>query len=77
MILNAGTTMTVTIKNVKVSNPRSLMTSTALATSIDAYIRDLAQWTGLWSETNNPLRPHTEEVNKGFLSKIFLEAEKQ
>lgn len=76
-ILNAGTTVTVTAKNVKVSNPRSLMTSMALATSIDAYIRDLAQWTGLWLETNNPLRPHIEEVSKGFVSNMFLEKDKQ
>lgn len=38
MLLKAGTTSTVTAKNVKVSNPRSLITSTALATSSDAYI---------------------------------------
>lgn len=33
MILNAGTTITVTAKKVNVSNPKSLMTSTAVATS--------------------------------------------
>lgn len=48
MILNAGITITVTTKNVRVSNPKSLMTSTALATSSDEYIRDLSQWAFLW-----------------------------
>lgn len=33
MILNAGTTRTVTAKNVRVSKPKSFITSTALATS--------------------------------------------
>lgn len=50
MVLNAGTTKTITTNNVKVSNPRSLMTSTAVATSSEAYICDLAKRGDFWLE---------------------------
>lgn len=54
MILKAGTTKTVTAKNVKVSEPKSLMTSRPLATSIAAYTRDLSQGANLWLKQNPP-----------------------
>lgn len=54
--LNAGTMMTVTAKNVKVSNPKSLMTSTALATSTTACNRNLLLSPDLQLEKNNFLR---------------------
>lgn len=54
MVLKAGTTKTVTPKNVRVSKPRSLMTSTALATSSAADTRDLLQGPSLWLEKQNP-----------------------
>lgn len=55
MILKAGTTKTVTAKNVNVSRPKSLMTSIALATSSAAYTRDLSQVASLLLEKQNPL----------------------
>lgn len=73
MILNAGTIITVTAKNVKVSNPKSLMTSTALATSSVAYILHLAEWPDLWFEKQIPLQQCTEEVNKELPRMKFLE----
>lgn len=73
MILKAGTTKTVTAKNVKVSKPKSLMTSIALATSSAAYTRDLSQVASLLLEKQNPLQLDTEENKKDVPSKRYPE----
>ena len=72
-ILKAGTTKTVTAKNVKVSKPKSLMTSIALATSSAAYTRDLSLGASLCLEKQNPPQSNTVEINKGVPSKIYPE----
>lgn len=73
MILKAGTTKTVTAKNVKVSKPKSLMTSTALATSSAANTRDLSQEARLCLEKQNPPQLDTEGNNKCVPSEKYPE----
>jgi NAD/NADP transhydrogenase alpha subunit len=73
MILKAGTTKTVTARNVNVSRPKSLTTSIALATSSAAYTRDLSQVASLLLEKQNPLQLDTEENKKDVSSKRYPE----
>lgn len=48
MVLKAGTTNTITTNNVNVSDPKSLMTSTALETSTTADKQNFLFWVFLW-----------------------------
>lgn len=64
MILKAGTIITVTANNVKVSIPKSFIISTPLATSTAAYIRNLSFIACPRLENWNPLSPKTKEDNE-------------
>lgn len=77
-ILNTGTMMTVTAKNVKVSNPKSLMTSMAPATSAAAYVWNPSpRACSLLLEKDKPLQPDIEGANNLLPLKLFMKAKEQ
>lgn len=72
--LNVGTIKTVTAKKVRVSNPKSLMTSTAPATSYATHVCSRSHRSALlYLEKQDPFQPENEGTSRGALLVKFCD----